>query len=129
MCNYRDLLLSYIGINVDQVPGAAGGLGAALMIFLGATLKSGIETVLDLVEFEQRLRGVSLVVTGEGATDWQSVFGKVMQGVGIRCKRQGIPGVAIVGSMGNGAENIYEYGIKSILTTVNGIMSLSEALE
>ena len=131
MCHYRDLLLDYSGIDVDQIPGAgaAGGLGAALMVFLRATLKSGIETVLDLVEFDRKLKDVSLVVTGEGATDWQSIFGKVIQGVGMRCKRQGIPAIAIVGSMGNGAENIYEYGIESILTTVNGVMPLSEALE
>lgn len=131
MCHYRDLLLDYSGIHVDQIPGAgaAGGLGAALMVFLRATLKSGIETVLDLVEFDRKLKDVSLVVTGEGATDWQSIFGKVIQGVGMRCKRQGIPAIAIVGSMGNGAENIYEYGIESILTTVNGVMPLSEALE
>ena len=131
MCHYRDLLLDYSGIDVDQIPGAgaAGGLGAALMVFLRATLKSGIETVLDLVEFDRKLKDVSLVVTGEGATDWQSIFGKVIQGVGMRCKRKGIPAIAIVGSMGNGAENIYEYGIESILTTVNGVMPLSEALE
>ena len=118
MCHYRDLLLDYSGIHVDQIPGAgaAGGLGAALMVFLRATLKSGIETVLDLVEFDRRLKDVSLVVTGEGATDWQSIFGKVIQGVGMRCKRQGIPAIAIVGSMGNGAENIYEYGIESCLS-------------
>ena len=123
MCHYRDLLLDYSGIHVDQIPGAGAAGG------LGATLKSGIETVLDLVEFDRKLKDVSLVVTGEGATDWQSIFGKVIQGVGMRCKRQGIPAIAIVGSMGNGAENIYEYGIESILTTVNGVMPLSEALE
>lgn len=131
MCNYRDLLFETFGIDMDETPGAgaAGGLGAALMAFLGGTLKSGIETVLELVDFNSRLKGVSLVVTGEGATDWQSVFGKVMQGVGVHCKAHGIPAVAIVGSMGNGAEDIFEYGIESIITTVNGIMPLSEALE
>ena len=131
MCNYRDLLFETFGIDMDETPGAgaAGGLGAALMAFLGGTLKSGIETVLELVDFDSRLKGVSLVVTGEGATDWQSVFGKVMQGVGVHCKAHGIPAVAIVGSMGNGAEDIFEYGIESIITTVNGIMPLSEALE
>lgn len=131
MCNYRDLLFETFGIDMDETSGAgaAGGLGAALMAFLGGTLKSGIETVLELVDFDSRLKGVSLVVTGEGATDWQSVFGKVMQGVGVHCKAHGIPAVAIVGSMGNGAEDIFEYGIESIITTVNGIMPLSEALE
>ena len=76
----------------------------------------------------KKLEGVSLVVTGEGATDWQSVFGKVMQGVGVHCKNHNVPAVAIVGSMGKGAEDIFEYGIESILTTVNGIMPLSDAL-
>ena len=99
------------------------------MVFLNAELKSGIETVLDLVEFDKKLDGVSLVVTGEGSTDWQSSFGKVIRGVGMRCKARGIPAVALVGSMGRGAENIYDYGIESILTTVNAAMPLPEAME
>ena len=130
MCNYRDILKNPFGVNMDEVPGAgaAGGLGAALMVFLNGTLKSGIETVLDLVEFDRKLEGVSLVVTGEGSTDWQSVFGKVMQGVGVHCRKAGIPAVAVVGSMGKGAEDIFDYGIESILTTVNAVMPLDEAL-
>ena len=85
MCNYRNILQKQFGINMDEVPGAgaAGGLGAALMVFLHGRLRSGIETVLDLVGFDQKLQGVSLVVTGEGAVDWQSVFGKV------RCRNHG----------------------------------------
>ncbi|MGI5999510.1 MAG: glycerate kinase [Candidatus Merdisoma sp.] len=131
MQNYRDLLLQEFGVNMDEVPGAgaAGGLGAALTAFLNAELKSGIETVLDLIGFEEKLQGVSLVVTGEGRADWQSVFGKVMQGVGSRCQRMGVPAVAIVGSMGTGAEQIFDHGIESIMTTVNGIMPLEEAIE
>ena len=131
MQNYRDLLLQEFGVNMDEVPGAgaAGGLGAALTAFLNAELKSGIETVLDLIGFEEKLQGVSLVVTGEGRADWQSVFGKVMQGVGSRCQRMGVPAVAIVGSMGTGAEQIFDHGIESIMTTVNGIMPLEEAME
>lgn len=86
--------------------------------------KSGIETVLDLVDFDSRLQGVSLVVTGEGRTDWQSAFGKVLHGVGMHSKKYDIPAVAIVGSMGQGAERIYDSGIDSILTTVNAPMEL-----
>ena len=51
-----------------------------------------------------------------------------MQGVGVHCKKNNVPAVAIVGSMGTGAEDIFEYGIDSIITTVNGIMPLAEAL-
>lgn len=129
MINYRNIMIKKFGINPDEIPGsgAAGGLGAALCIFLGGQLKSGIETVLDLIDFDSRLNGVSLVVTGEGRADWQSCFGKVMQGIGERCRQRGIPAVALTGSMGTGAEKIYDYGIRSIMTTVNGVMDLNEA--
>lgn len=131
MLHYRELLLETFQVDVNEIPGAgaAGGLGAALVVFLNATLKSGIETVLDLVDFDTRLQGVSLVVTGEGCTDWQSAFGKVLHGVGMRCKKYHIPVVALAGSMGQGAEQIYESGIDSILTTVNAPMELHTALE
>lgn len=130
MCNYRDIIKKQFDLDMDNIPGsgAAGGLGTALMVFLNGTLKSGIETVLDLVDFDEHLKDVDIVVTGEGATDWQSVFGKVLQGVGVHCQKHHIPAVAIVGSMGSGAEDIFDYGIESIITTVNNIMPLSDAL-
>lgn len=108
--------------------GAAGGLGFALMAFLGAELHSGIETVLDLLDFDQKLAGVDLVITGEGRMDWQSAFGKVPSGIGKRCKKAGIPAVAIVGGVLSGYEAIYGCGIESVVTTVNGIMPLQEAI-
>ncbi len=131
MKNYRDVIIREFGINPDKYPGAgaAGGLGAAFRVFLNSTLKSGIETVLDLIDFDQRLDGVSLVVTGEGRMDWQSCCGKVVQGVGMRCKKHGVPAVALVGSMGRGAEDIFSYGITSVLTTVSRVLLLEEALE
>lgn len=131
MKQYAGVIQEKIGMDVDQIPGAgaAGGLGAALCVFLKATLKSGIETVLDLIEFDELLEGVDLVVTGEGRIDWQSAFGKVPSGVGQRCKAKGIPAVALVGGMGNGAEKIYEFGIDSIIPTINGAMEIQEALD
>lgn len=131
MQNYRDVIKRQFGINLDQIPGAgaAGGLGAALLVFLHGELKSGIETVLELIDFDRKLEDVSLVVTGEGRTDWQSCFGKVVQGVGDHCKKKGVSAAALVGSMGPGAEKIYEHGICSIMTTVNGVMPLEEAMD
>lgn len=131
MQNYRDVIKRQFDIDLDQIPGAgaAGGLGAALLVFLHGELKSGIETVLELIDFDRKLEDVSLVVTGEGRTDWQSCFGKVVQGVGDHCKKKGVPVAALVGSMGPGAEKIYEHGICSIMTTVNGVMPLEEAMD
>lgn len=131
MVEYANKLLALTGIDVNQIPGsgAAGGLGAALKVFLHANMKSGIETVLDLIQFDSLLEGVDLVITGEGRMDWQSAFGKVPSGIGMRCKAKDIPAVAIVGGMGQGAEKIYEYGIESIITTIQGAMPIEEAME
>lgn len=131
MCSYRDIIKDAFCIDCDEIPGAgaAGGLGAALKVFLGGEMKSGIETVLDLIRFDERLEGVDLVVTGEGRTDWQSCFGKVMQGVGRRAKAKGIPVLGLSGSLGKNAMDICDCGISSLMTTVNAPMPLDEALE
>lgn len=131
MIHYAALIREKMGIDVDQIPGsgAAGGLGAAFCVFLKAEMKSGIETVLDLIHFDELLEGVDLVITGEGRIDWQSAFGKVPSGIGNRCRKKGIPAIAIVGGMGDKAEMIFDHGIDSIITTINGAMGLDEALE
>ena len=131
MCSYRDVIKDTFGIDCDEIPGtgAAGGLGAALLVFLGGEMKSGIETVLELIRFDERLEGVDLVVTGEGRTDWQSCFGKVMQGVGLHAKAKGIPVLGLSGSLGKNAMDICSCGVSSLMTTVNAPMPLSEALE
>ncbi|MCJ7834012.1 glycerate kinase [Cuneatibacter sp. NSJ-177] len=131
MENYRRVLERTFGVDVNQIPGtgAAGGLGAALFLFLRAELKSGIETVLDLIHFDERLEGVSVVVTGEGRTDWQSAFGKVISGVGLRCQKKGIPVLVLSGGLGAGADKLYGYGVTSMMTAVDGPMPLNEALE
>ena len=70
MIRYAALLKEKLGVDVDKIPGAgaAGGLGAAFCVFLKANLKSGIDTVLDLVHFDSLLEGVDLVITGEPRT-------------------------------------------------------------
>ena len=130
MCNYRDAIIRQFGVNPDEIKGtgAAGGLGAALLVFLGGEMRSGIDTVLDLIDFNRRLEGVDLVVTGAGRTDWQSCFGKVMQGVGQRSKAKNVPAVGLCGSLGKGADQIFEHGIVSLMTTVDSPMPLEEAL-
>ena len=129
MAHYADLVEKVTGVSAKALPGAgaAGGLGFALMSFLGAKLEPGIETVLDLVGFDKMLQDTDLVVTGEGRMDWQSAFGKVPAGVAGRCQKAGVPVVAIVGGLLPGYEKIYEIGLESVVTTVNGVMELEEA--
>ena len=92
-------------------------------------MKSGIETVLDLIHFDDRPDGMDLVVTREGRTDWQSCFGKLMQSVGVRARNRGIPVAGLSGSLGKDALNICDWGIFSIMTSVNSPMPLQEALD
>ena len=90
-----------LGRSVAALPGAgaAGGLGAGMVAFLGAQLRPGIEAVLDLVRFDTRLDGCDLVLTGEGRLDTQSVRGKVISGVAKHAKEKSVPVVAIVGGV------------------------------
>ena len=131
MAHYTQIVSAAVGKDIAGFPGAgaAGGLGAALASVLGATLKSGIDAVLDAVDFEGKLSGVSLAVTGEGRIDGQSVrFGKVPVGVARRCAAHGIPTVAIVGGIGEGAEGMFDLCESTIQTTVSGPMSLEKAM-
>ncbi|MBQ8304784.1 MAG: glycerate kinase [Blautia sp.] len=130
MVNYRDVIRRQFSIDPDAIKGAgaAGGLGTALTVFLGGEMRSGIDTVLDLIDFDKRLDGTDLVVTGEGRTDWQSCFGKVMQGVGERARRKGVVAVGLSGSLGRDAARIFDHGIESLMTTVDAPMPLEEAL-
>ena len=131
MRNYRDVIRRQFDIDPDAIKGAgaAGGLGTALKVFLGGEMKPGIDTVLDLIDFDRRLEGIDLVITGEGRADVQSCYGKVMQGVAKRAKAKGIPVVGLCGSLGDGYEKLYEYGIDSLMTTLKAPMLLEEAME
>ncbi|MCR5728242.1 MAG: glycerate kinase [Lachnospiraceae bacterium] len=131
MCNYRDVIRRQFGIDPDSIigGGAAGGLGTMLKVFLNAEMKPGIETVLELVHFDSLINNADLIITGEGCTDWQSSFGKVVCGVGERAKKKGIPVIDLCGSLGDGYEEIYNHGITSLITTVNAPMSLEEAMK
>lgn len=108
--------------------GAAGGLGAALLA-LGAELRSGVETVLDLVGFDERVRDVDLVITGEGNMDEQSAAGKAPVGVARRAKRYGKPVAAVVGGRADNLDAVYEQGIDLVLPICRKPMPLDQALD
>lgn len=130
MCHYRDTIFAKYGVNPDEIPGsgAAGGLGTALAVVLRGVMKPGIETVLDLSRFDEKAKWADLVVTGEGCTDRQSAFGKVMQGIGERCRLIGVPCVGVSGALGKGWEKILTCGIETVVTSVDRVMTREEAL-
>lgn len=108
--------------------GAAGGLGAALLA-LGAELRSGVETVLDLIGFDERVRDADLVITGEGNMDEQSAAGKAPVGVARRAKRYGKPVVAVVGGRADNLDAAYGQGVDLVLPVCRRPMPLDQALD
>lgn len=108
--------------------GAAGGLGAALLA-LGAELRSGVETVLDLIGFDEHVRDVDLVITGEGNMDEQSAAGKAPVGVARRAKRYGKPVVAVVVGRADNLDAVYGQGVDLVLPVCRKPMGLELALD
>ncbi len=131
MAHYARKFEALLGHDISRFPGAgaAGGLGAALKGVLGARIRSGIDAVLDAVHFDEKLNGADLVVTGEGRIDRQTAeFGKVPAGVLNHAARRGVPVVILAGSVGAGAERIYDLGPCAILPTVPCPMPLEQAM-
>ena len=83
MIRLAEAIRQETGTDVTHMPGAgaAGGLGGAFMAFFNTRMVSGIGQVLDLVHFRQAARGASLIITGEGKSDAQTLQGKVPFGV------------------------------------------------
>lgn len=109
--------------------GAAGGLGAALLAFLNAELRRGIDIVIETVDLEGKVKGSDLVITGEGMIDFQTAFGKTPYGVAKTAARYGIPVVAIAGGIGKDAHTLYEKGFASIFSIVDKPMTLDESIK
>jgi len=130
LAHFAAITLQATGIDIVNIPGAgaAGGLGGAFLGFLNATLKSGIDIVLDAVEYESHLQDVSLVITGEGRIDSQTVRGKTPIGVSKRAKAMGdIPVIALAGSVSDDSDIVHEHGIDALFSVVPGVVSLESA--
>lgn len=111
-------IIKCLHMETAEIPGAgaAGGLGAGVVAFLGGDLKSGIETILDLVRFEELIKNTTCIITGEGQIDKQSMEGKAVIGISQRAVKKNIPVLAIVGSIGDGAEQAYQRGVTSMFS-------------
>lgn len=108
--------------------GAAGGLGAGLLFFTDARLRPGVEIVLETTGFSELAAKASLVITGEGRTDFQTAFGKAPVGVAKEAKQHGVPVVCLSGGLGEGADTVLKQGIDAIMSVVPGPMGLEECV-
>ncbi|MBX4777437.1 glycerate 3-kinase [Klebsiella grimontii] len=129
--NYARVMLAATGQDVAPMVGggAAGGMGAAARVFLNATLKSGIDIVLEAVHLEEALRDADLVITGEGRMDSQTVGGKAPVGVARIAKKYDIPVIGIAGVLGDGVEAVHQHGIDAVFSILPALAPLAEVLD
>lgn len=129
--HYAEVIRHSLDIDVDQVPGsgAAGGMGAALLAFCGAELRQGIEIVTEALGLDELVRDASLVITGEGRIDSQTIHGKVPIGVARVAKRYNKPVIAIAGSLTADVGVVHAHGLDAVFSVLYNICSLEEALD
>ena len=130
LANYAQVVTRDVGRDVSGVPGAgaAGGLGAGLMAFAGATLQSGIDMVCEILGFDALLQGADLVITGEGRADRSTVFNKAPVGVARHANTHGVPTVLLAGSLGPGYEELYEHNVASVVCIADRPMNFEASL-
>lgn len=130
LANYADIAEKTLGKSVKDTPGAgaAGGLGAGLMLFTQTELRPGIDIILEVNEFDKALEGASLMLTGEGQTDFQTARGKAPVGAAKWAKKYDIPVVCISGGLGKGANEVLAHGIDAIASIAPHPISLEDCI-
>ena len=131
LARYHRVLLETLQLDLKDLPGAgaAGGTTMALLAFTKATMQPGIDVVLNTLQFEEMLAGTDLVISGEGRIDAQTLHGKVIMGIAKRTKKQGVPLLALAGSIGSGTESLYEQGVTAMFPIAPGPITLQESMQ
>lgn len=119
-----------LGKDFARIPGAgaAGGMGAGAVAFLGARLRSGIESMMEYTRFAERLRGVDLIITGEGKIDIQTLHGKLIQGVTRRAADHDIPVIALCGTLNATPQQVEAIGLRAAFSILTRPVSLQAAI-
>jgi glycerate kinase len=129
--HFARIIQSQMERDIADVPGAgaAGGLGAGLMVFADATLANGFEMIAETVQLRKKIEEADLVITGEGRMDHQTQFGKTPYGVAQMARKLGKPVIGIAGSLEAGSEVLYQHGFNLLLPIQESPVELTEALE
>lgn len=131
LVHYAKVIEKELAIDIADQPGAgaAGGLGAGLLVFAGASMRSGVELVIELTHLEEVISQTDYVFTGEGGMDFQTKFGKAPYGVAKVAKKYQKPVIACAGYIGENVEVLYDEGITAIFGILAKSGSLDEALK
>lgn len=131
LTHWADLVEKHTGVRLHNFPGAgaAGGIGGAFLSFFPSETNRGIDLVMEYTKLGEKMAGAVCVFTGEGQIDFQTASGKTPMGVAQEAQKRGLPVFVLTGSIGKGIDVLYEYGITSVHSIVNGPMSLEEAMD
>ncbi len=129
--HYAALIHKFMKIDVDHIPGAgaAGGIAAGLMAFCNAYLKPGFDIIKTYLNLEEKIKNADLIITGEGKIDAQTKYGKTPYGMAQLAKKYSIPVIGLAGMLGNGYEELYQKGFKSLFSIADRPMGLDESME
>ena len=130
LMHFATIIKSEMDIDVLDEPGsgAAGGMGAGLLAFANAELRSGIDMVCDVLEFEKHIKDADLVITGEGRSDASTVYDKAPMGVARKAKVHNVPTVVLAGSLGEGYEELYNHDISAVVCIADRPMAFDRSL-
>ena len=131
LCHYRDQIKRYLNIDINDYEGggAAGGIGSVLIGILQAKMIPGLELLFQYCDIEQAIQECDLVITGEGQSDRQTMFGKVPVGILQIANRYHKPTLCISGALGLGYQELYELGFVGIFSIADRAMSFQQALD
>ncbi|MEA3500810.1 MAG: glycerate kinase [Candidatus Marinimicrobia bacterium] len=131
MRHFYKLVENKLGVNVKNISGAgaSGGLGAGLMVFLGAKIQSGIEIVLDIVKFDEKVKDTDYIITGEGKLDIQTVSGKTISGILRIANENNIPVIAIAGIVEDEEGLLSKMNLEKIFSICNSKINVKEAIK
>ena len=129
--HFSDIVQQDLHLNIREQAGAgaAGGMGGGLLLLPNVQLKAGVQIIIDAVNLNEQIKGADLVITGEGRMDSQTVHGKTPIGVAKAAKLFNKPVIAIVGSLKDDYEVVYEHGIDAVFPIIRQLKSLDETLK
>ena len=130
MARYARVSARALGRDWSEQPGAgaAGGLGFALLAYLGATFRPGAELAIELSRLDEHLRGADFCLTGEGCTDGQTAHGKLPAVVAAHCRAAGVPCIALSGALGTGWRDLYAQGMTAAFSISQRPQPLATAM-
>lgn len=129
LVSFNEAIKSSLKIDLSTIAktGSAGGIGGALYC-IGGTLCSGIDLILELVNFKEVIKDADYIFTGEGSIDGQTIQGKTISGVAKIAKEQSIPLIALAGRVTSEASNLYDIGVTAMFSITNEAKELKQAL-